>query len=350
MKTSFISTLTLWNSPRTGVARMQADLATANEELNTGRYADTGLQLGYRTGSTLDLRQEYNELIAQQDRNSLTNLRLNNTQTTLDRTRKDGEDLLATVVPGKLSDGSATVVMQESASRLKSLVSNLNASAGGQYLFAGIDTMNRPVADYEATPASNAANAVKTAFTAAFGFAQGDQPGSAAITPAQMQTFLDGPFTALFADAPWSSNWSSASSRNITSEIARGETVVTSANANAVPLRQLAMAYVAGSDLGLSALSKPTQAVVFAKMRDLLGTGTAGTSGIQSELGRVQAKVTSANAGIDTQKLVMNKALQGLESVDATDANTRIEQLKVQIQMSYSVTAQLRKLSLMNFI
>jgi flagellar hook-associated protein 3 FlgL len=349
MKTSFISTLTLWNSPRTGVARMQSDLADATQELN-GRYADTGLQLGYRTGTTLDLRQESNELDAQQARNSLTNLRLTNKQTSLDQVRKDGEDLLALVVPGKLSDDSATVVMQEAASRLKSFASDLNASAGGQYLFAGIDTQTRPVADYETTPGSDAKNAVKTAFTAAFGFAQGDQPGSAAITADQMKAFLDGPFTALFSDAQWSSSWSSASNRNISSEIARGQTVETSANANAVPLRQLAMAYVAGADLGLSALSKGAQAVVYAKMRDLLGSGTAGTAGMQSELGRVQAKVASATTGLDAQKLVMTKALQGFEYVDPAEANSRINQLQAQIQMSYSITAQIRKLSLINFI
>jgi flagellar hook-associated protein 3 FlgL len=329
---------------------MQADLAVAAQELNGGRYADVGLQLGYRTGTSLNLRQEYDELIAQQDRNGLTNLRLNNTQTTLDHVRKEGEALLALVVPGKLSDDSATAVMQEAASKLRSLTSDLNASAGGQYLFAGIDTQTRPVADYESAPPSAAKGAVTTAFTAAFGFAQGVQPGAAAITGPQMKAFLDGPFTALFADAQWSPTWSSASSRNINSEIARGETVETSANANAAPLRQLAMAYVLGADIGLSALSKDAQNAVYAKMRDLLGTGTAGTGGMQSELGRVQAKVASATTGIDAQKLVMTISLQGLESVDPAEIKSRIDQLQTQIQMSYSITAQLQKLSLMNFI
>lgn len=350
MKTSFISTSTLWNTPRTGVARMQTDMASALTELNTGRFADVGLELGYRTGTGLELHQALDELDAQKERNGLTHLRLSGTQNALDQVRKDGEALLALVAPGKLSDDSAVAITQEASSRLKSLTAQLNGAAGGQYLFAGIDTGRQPVASYDTTPASAAKTATAAAFRAAFGVGQGEQPGAAAITAAQMKSFLDGPFTAQFSDAAWSANWSSASDRNITSRIGRSETMETSVNANAVPLRQLAMAYSLGADIGLAGLSRAAQDVVYTKMRDLLGTATVGVTGLQADLGRAQTKTTEATTRIDAQKLVLTKNLGDLEGVDPAEAKSRIDMLKTQIEMSYAITSQIRGLSLIKFL
>ncbi|MET3414840.1 flagellar hook-associated family protein [Methylobacterium sp. 1030] len=350
MKTSFISTLTLWNAPRSGVARMQTDLASALTELNSSRFADVGLELGYRTGTSLDLHRQLAELDAQKERNGLASLRLSGTQTILDQVREDGEGFLALVAPGKLSDDSAAAITQEASSRLAALTAQLNGAAGGQYLFAGIDTGKKPVTIYEGTPASAAKTAMATAFQAAFGTSQGTQPGAAAITPAQMTAFLDGPFTALFTDATWSANWSSASNRNITSRISGSETVETSVNANAGALRQLAMAYTLGSDIGLSSLSKPTQDAVYTKIRDLMGTAAAGVTSFQADLGRAQTKTTEATTRIDIQKVVLTKSLEDLEGTDPAEVKTRIDTLKTQIEMSYSVTSQIRGLSLINFI
>ena len=139
----------------------------------------------------------------------------------------------------------------------------LNANMNGQFLFAGINTDVKPMAEYEADPPSAPKAALDAAFLAEFGFTQ-DDPAVAGIDPAQMQTFLDGAYADLFLDnAQWEGSWSDASSRNVRSRIATNELIETSANANEQPFRLLAMTYTAITDLGLGELSRgSSQAVI----------------------------------------------------------------------------------------
>ncbi len=70
-----------------------------------------------------------------------------------------------------------------------------------------------------------------------------------------MQGFLSGPFAALFSGGAWSSDWSSASSTNTSAEIAPGQTVTISTNANEPAFQELAQAYTMLSEFGGSELS-----------------------------------------------------------------------------------------------
>ena len=55
MRTTFISTASLLGAPRTGIVRMQADMAQLSKEVSTGRMADVGLNLGAETGRAASL-------------------------------------------------------------------------------------------------------------------------------------------------------------------------------------------------------------------------------------------------------------------------------------------------------
>ena len=76
MKTTFISTVTLWNSPRSSLDKLQDSLTKANTELTTGRHADVGLALGYKVGEALSLRQQRAEIETLTDSNGLVLQRL----------------------------------------------------------------------------------------------------------------------------------------------------------------------------------------------------------------------------------------------------------------------------------
>ncbi|WP_342108184.1 flagellar hook-associated family protein [Methylobacterium sp. SI9] len=354
MQTTFISTVNFLNTPRSTMNRLQADLDKANSEsTHDGRYADVGLELGYRTGLTLDLRQGLDEIEAQVTRNGLTATRVNSGYQALDRARSDGEAFMATLTPGKLNDASATTIAQAASSKLTALIGELNTQTGGQYLFGGINTAQVPVKDYETTSGtSDAKQAFVDAFKAEFGFEPGTQPGSSTITPTQMQEFLadGGPFATLFSDTAWQKNWSRASDRPVRSEIARNETVNTSVSANVQPLRQLAMLYSLGSSIGLSSLSSTTQAVVYDKLRSLAGTATWGVTGIQADVGAVQARITTIGTQMDIQKTILKEGVRNLEYGDPVEAAGRVKNLTTQLEISYSLTNQVNKLSLMDYV
>lgn len=348
MRTNAISTLSFWNTPRTGVSRMQSDLANANQELVSGRFADVGLTLGSRTSLALGLRQTSAQLAALRDGNDIASLRLSTTQAAL-KQMQAGADATLKTLNGVSIAQRAAAVKDGAANQLAALTAALNTSAGGQFVFGGTNSGQSPVATYGGAPASEAKKAVDAAFLATFGFAQGD-PAASTITGPQMKAFLDGPFAALFDASGWASKWSDASDRTLDSRISLTETVQTSTGANASAVRQLAMAYVMASDLGLSGLSADAQTVATDRVIGLLGSASSGLVATQADLGRSQAAITDANTRIEAQKTLLTTQLNQMEGVDQAEAKSRVDRLTTQVQVSYSLTAQLRQLSLVSYL
>ena len=227
MKTNAISTASLWNSPRTGVSRMQSDIANTNKELVTGRHADVTLTLGSRTGVAIGLRQTSAELTALREGNDTTSLRLGTTQTILQQIQAGADATLKTIT-GAPSAQRAEIVRDAARSQLLALTAALNTTAGGQSIFGGINTLETPVTTYGGA----AKTAVDAAFTGAFG-ARGNA-GLSAVTPAAMAAFLapGGPLASLFDTAAWQGNWSNASDRTTDSRISLTETVTASSSAS----------------------------------------------------------------------------------------------------------------------
>ncbi|NIX78414.1 flagellar hook-associated family protein [Microvirga terricola] len=349
MKTSFISTLNLWNSPRSAVNKLQADLAKANQEIVTGRHADVGLALGSRTGQAITLRQERAELDALIDSNGTVSLRLGGTKSALDNIRTSAESFLNSLLSVPPLERGAKTVQDGAKIQLTALVSELNKSTGGQYIFAGTNTKQKPVTEYTDVPPSATKAAVDAAFMAAFGVSQTD-PAAFNITAAQMDTFLNGAFATLFDPVNWQGTWSSASNQNIESRISATEKIETSTNANQDAMRNLAMAYTMAADLGLSGLRTEAQQVIVDKMISTLGYANNGVVDIQAQLGTAEKRVTEANERMGLQKNILDQGVGRLEEVDPGEAKTRVDALTTQIQMSYSLTSQLRQISLINYL
>jgi flagellar hook-associated protein 3 FlgL len=164
-----------------------------------------------------------------------------------------------------------------------------------------------------------------------------------------METFLNGPFKQIFEGPGWDS-LSNASDKNIQSLISPGEKIETSANANATPMRQLAMAYTMIFDLGIESLNTEARNVVIAKAINVLSTAISGMIDVQAGIGTAQAKTVNANERMDLQKSIFEERIGELEAVDPAEAKVRIDQLMTQIQTSYSLTAQLKQLSLINYL
>jgi flagellar hook-associated protein 3 FlgL len=71
---------------------------------------------------------------------------------------------------------------------------------------------------------------------------------------------------------------------------------------------------------------------------------------VQASLGTAEKSITEANARMGLQKKIMDEGIGKLEGVDPAEAKTRVDALTTQIQMSYSLTSQLRQLSLINYL
>ncbi|SFV13165.1 flagellar hook-associated protein 3 FlgL [Methylobacterium sp. 174MFSha1.1] len=344
MTTSYISSLSLWNAPRSATARLQTEMANANQEVASGRYADVGLALGGQVSRSLSLRQSAAEVTALKDSNGLAALRLGTSQTVLQQLQKSADAQFASLT-GLPADKRVAAMAASAGDTLASLTGLLNSSASGQALFSGINTGANPIRDGAVADAKTAAT---TAFQATFGFPP-DDARAATLTAPQIKGFLEGTLAAQFADPNWGTTWSQASDTAVTSRISLGETVTTSVSANGTAFRQLAQAAIV-SGLGLTGLSADAQAVVSDRAMGLLSQASAGLVSLQADLGRSQSRITDANARLDAQSARIKTEIAGLEEVDPAEAQTRFTAAKTQLQMSYSLTAQIQELSLLKYV
>ena len=327
----------------------QSSLATAMTERSTGQYANLGLELGEQSGYELSLKEQVGHLQTLTTNNSLVSTSLSTAQSALSAISSSAQTTLndlTTWTPGANSGASLQNIGQ---SALQSLIASTNATSGDQYVFGGINSAVAPMADYYSTPASAAKTAVDQAFQTAFGVLPSD-PAAANISASAMQSFLSGPFAALFQGASWSSDWSSASSANTSAEIAPGQTVTTSTNANQPGFQELAQAYAMLSEFGGSGLSGAAQQAVATAASSLVSQGIDSMTNIQAELGSTQSAVTNANNSMSSQLTILEQQVGNLDDVNANTTAVQINSLTNQIQMAYELTSRLQQLNLAQYL
>jgi flagellar hook-associated protein 3 FlgL len=349
MKTTFVSTQAVSNATRLSIIKMQSELAQATKEMSSGRLADVGLGLGARTGHSVQLRQELSQINTILDTNALVRSRLDTSQAALDGLLGTAEDFLGLMIAVRDGSSGGEVVKLQASLNLSALAGTLNSNMNGQYLFAGTNTDVLPMTPYASDPPSAAKTAVDNAFLTFFGFPQTD-PAVATISAVDMGTFLDTAFADLFADPAWGNNWSEASDQNVRSRISTNELIETSANANERAFRQLAMAYTMFSDLGVENLQVGALQAIADRALSAVGGGLQDLTSIQARLGVSQNRVANASERLSIQRDIMSQQVVGLENVDLFETSTRVNTLMSQVELSYSLTARIRQLSLLKYM
>lgn len=344
MRASFVSTATLLDTPRSGIARMQNDLVRLSREVVTGRMADIGLNLGAGAARSVTLHVDTGALDALARSNATLATRLQQTQTALDSIRSAAGAFLGDLATAKTAPDPA-LIAANARSALSAFIGQANASDGGDRLFGGINSGVAPLASYDSGPGA----AVDAAFQAAFGFAPGD-PASAGIGAAAMTAFLDGAFAELFADPAWGATWSTATDQLASSRISLTEKVTSSASANDPAMRKLAAVYTMVGHLGMEALGPDARQAVLDKAIALIDEAASGIIDLQAGIGTVQNQVKDASARIAAQQTILATRIGALEGVDPAEAKVRIDMLTTQIEMSYSLTVRLLQMSILNYV
>ncbi len=349
MSANAVSSHYLMNSLILPVMQAQSSLTTAMTEESTGQYADLGLQLGDQSGYELSLKEQVGHLQTLTGGNSLVSTNLSTAQNALSDINSSAQKTLQDLATWTPSANSGASLQNMGQSALQSLIASTNTTSGGQYVFGGVNSAVAPMADYYSTPTSAAKTAVDQAFQTAFGVLPSD-PAAASISASAMQGFLAGPFAALFQGAAWTSDWSSASSTNTSAEIAPGQTVATSTNANQPAFQELAQAYTMLSEFGGSQLSGAAQQAVATAATSLVSQGLVSVTNTQAALGATQSAVTDANNSMSSQLTILQQQIGNLDNVNADATAAQINSLTNQIQMAYELTARLQQLNLAQYL
>lgn len=334
---------------RQTIQQVQSALSDVQTEVASGVYADVGLTLGSRSGELVALQNQQASLTNYQTNNSFAATRLSTAVTALDSIRDAASSFLSALTTASSSAGVTTSLQTSAANALTGLTSALNTSISGQYIFAGINTGVQPVTTYAQSPPTANKTAVDTAFSGAFGFSQTSASASS-ISGTAMQSFLDGSFADMFSAAGFGTDWSSASDQTITSEISPNQSISTSVSANAEPFRQLAQAYAMVTEFSGSNFSSDASQAVVSTALGLVSSAIAGLTTTEAGVGAAQNAITDANTALSAQSDVIKTETDGLVGVDQEELSTRLASLQTQLNASYSVTAQLQKLSLVNYL
>jgi flagellar hook-associated protein 3 FlgL len=349
MKTTSISTQAISDATRLARMKLQLKLADLQKEATTGRLSDVGQSLGYMTGRTVSLRQELERLNTFTDTNSLATSRLQVSQTTLESVASGAQTFINSLIVARSSRTGAGVAVTGAIAKLASLTDAMNSSAGGGFIFAGINTDVKPLTNYFDTPAPANRQAVAAEFLSTFGIAQ-SAPGVELISAVDMQSFLDTNYATLFDASAWTTTWSAASDQNITSRISTNELIETSTNANEPAVRALASAYAMVADLGVADLNSGAYEAVLDTAIGLAGKAIGELTEVRARLGSAEERIGSANDRMSLQIDIMTNHINLLEGVDPYEASTRVNSLLTQIETAYALTARIQRLSLVNYL
>lgn len=341
MRTTFISTRAMTEFTRLNMLRSQSNLTDAVKESTTGRHADVGLSLGYKTGQTVSFRQDFDRLDAISKSNESVAVRLKVSQASVQAMRDSTEEMKKTALLMVSTPGSAIASTEQAKAGLNAMMEKLNTTYEGAYVFGGLNSDVKPMLGY----AGAAQTEVQTRF-AALG-----PPGN--ITAADMKTFLDVAFAGVFSGGVgggWDTYWTDASSTNVKSRISTTEMIETSANATQEPFRRMAMAFTMMADLANTQLRPETQRVVAETAAALLGTSSTGLSEVQATLAIPEQRIADSNDRIDIQKGILDRRIDQLEGVDQDQAIIRVNALKQQLDVSYAITGKLQDLSILKYL
>ena len=351
MKTSFISNMSLQNAMRLTVASAQKEMLQLQEETVTGRHADVGAVLGAKTARTLNLHRDLQRMESLKSTNALTTQRLAASQQALGQMSTAANDAMEVLIAlsGITTADQLQLAKTNLGNALSTFTAAANTSFSGEYLFAGINTDVMPLKDYfQASPVSDAKTEFDSAFLVHFGFTQTD-PAVSAITPTDMQAFIDSLETSFMGPA-WETDWSNASNENMESRISASETVQSSTNTNADGMRRMALGLVLSQELLALDVTEQTRKTVSDAAIDHIGKAIAGIDGERSKLGISEARVTQANASLNAQVTILTASINDMEGIDTYEAATRVTTLESQLSLAYTLTSRIQNLSLLNYL
>ena len=368
MKTSFISSLAMQNSMRSTILKAQIEMTSLNTELTTGKHADLGVTLGANTARSIDLNRDVERLSSIVSVNSLATTRLESAQAALKVMAAAGDKIQGVLGPNTSSTPPTLAVVKTTITgAFDSFISAVNTSVAGEYLFAGVNTDVKPVDDYFGENSK-----LKAAYDTELNYFMSSQVPPVAkasdLNNNQAMAFMkhaedifsgsekvnNPPHTSLTATPGgydfWTTFGSSASDTNMTSRISQTEVVETSTNSNSSGIRAFAFTAMTAITFLNEDVNETVRENVATKSISTIKQAIDGLNKQASTLGLSEARVKDANTSLAAQKKIIETHLIDLEGVDTYEAKTRLDLLQQQIEIAYSLTSRLQKMSLVNYL
>jgi flagellar hook-associated protein 3 FlgL len=110
----------------------------------------------------------------------------------------------------------------------------------------------------------------------------------------------------------------------------------------------MAVLALAGSDETLPLLNGNSDALQAATVK--LADGQAALTNVRAERGIQQAQISSSVEALDVQETILTQTFNQMIARDQYEAASELTQLQTSLEASYTLTARLSNLSLLNFM
>lgn len=315
--------------------QLKQQMARLTDELASGRTSNLTQQLAGSFGHITDIEHDLVVLQSYQASAKDAATATAAMQAALDTVQSLAGDLGAAASIAGATTGSTIVdsVADQGRGSLETMISALNTSVGGRALFSGTDIETSPLASADSLLAE-----VKLALAGALTF-------SDIITG--LDTFFDTPggdFDTLI--------YQGGTTYLSPYQLGEGESVKLDLRADDTAIRNVLKNTVMAALADDPAMPLNTDARIdLAKESGLRSlTSQDELVGIRSSLGFAEARIEQSATRISSETTSLEFARTSLLAIDKFQTATELEQVQIQLETLYTITARASRFSLVNFL
>lgn len=316
-------------------AQAKADMSRLSQEMVTGKAADTPRHLSGDMGPLLAIDSSLARLSGFDAVNRELGLFAGAMQTALTTVSSMALESATSLISasGTASTAHVKAAVAAAHSALRSTLSTLSTRFGDRSLFAGQDVHGQTMAD-----ADSIMLAIETAVTTA---------GANSVT--DVEAAMDAWFAA---PGGYSGTAYLGAAAMGAVPIAEGETASVNVTANDAALRMTVkgLAMAALVDRGIFAGQPSLQGSLAQRAGEVLLSGETDRAYLAAGLGSVQAQIERAETRNASESTALGIARAGLTAIDPYEAATRLQDTETQLQLIYTITARISRLSLAEYL
>ncbi|KFE35695.1 flagellin [Thioclava atlantica] len=348
-----LSTLQMSLVSRRSVERTTADLQRTSQEVSTGRKADLYADMGSKSAFVLALEDRASSNSHFITSNKLLGSKLEMISSGAASARGAAQDVLGLALANlEHSSSTASTLQQQARAALDTIMTSLNISLDGDHLFSGVASDRPALRGYDSV---NSATGLSPQDVISGIVGSGPADGTQATS---MLAQIDSVFDETNADPAkrfsttfFQGDTPSTPAPRKTALIGDGETLQYGMQADDPEFRSIIKGLTLLASVDVSKIQDQNAYKSWmAAGVGALSDGVEGLRNSETALGAKQKRLDVKLTQQQSMDAVLNSRLSDYVSVDPYEAATRMTALQTQLNASYSVAAQMSKLSILNYL
>jgi flagellar hook-associated protein 3 FlgL len=343
--------------------RQQVELATTNlqkaaQEMTTGRKVDVYSDLGPMAAVTLSLRTTELQTQAYMTSNGVLSSKIEAMMTAVDSVRESVSGIFQNVsVNASRQTAESQTLQLEAQNALKTIISTMNLSYNGDFLFSGISSEKAALQSWE-TANPDTMYSPKAVLQSIVGSGPANTTDAAAmiadIDSVFNSSYATDPninFEATFYNGKPELDGSGNANVRVSARIESNRVLDYGVQANDDAFKGLykGLAMLASVDVS-KFQDENTYKVWMQSAADALSSGISKALTTSTRMGFYLQIIEDTKIRQADLSFIYKTRINNFESVDPYEAATRVKSLETQLQASYSISARLSNLTILNYL